>query len=328
MRIIVILSLIIFSFCGPVLATTNLAIASGNWNATGTWSLNRKPTCGDTIKISAGKTVTINAQDNLVPCGTPVVMYISGTLQFTNGNKLDFPCGSWVYITNGGIIKKSTAGGGNSTLISICGYIEWNAGDGQLNGVDTLGGHGTLPVTWLSIQASIKGKVIGIDWSTAVEINNDYFDVERSADGITYISIGRINGNGNRTTVSCYTFTDPEPDPGISYYKLIQVDYDGTMTPSDVVAVNNSMNEIEDIHLSPNPVISEANVAFFVKKSEAATIEIKNAAGQLCLVQQLIVQNGMNTFAIDKIGNLAEGVYTLVINTNSGSTRTFGMIKR
>ena len=310
-------------------AVTNSAIGNGNWDAPGTWSLGRKPTCGDTITIPFGITVTVTAQENLVPCVTPVIVIVDGTWQFTNGNKIDFPCGSWVYISSTGIVKKVTAGGGNSTLISICGYVEWNAGDGVLTGVDTLGGHG-LPVSWLTIEASLSGKNIIVSWSTAVEINNEYFNVLRSDDGFNFTEIGKVAGAGNSTSTSYYSFTDNEPLPGISYYRLRQVDYDGTEDFSHIVAIYNPGRNmgIDEVKVLPNPFSTEANIIFNSKQNYAALAEVKNLGGQICLRQSLNAVRGLNTVPIDRIATLAKGVYTLTITNIAGSSRPYGLIKK
>ena len=313
------------SFAVMITATVN-----GNWGAAGTWSLGRKPTCGDTINLPAGITVTVNAQENLVPCGNPCIIYVSGTWQFTNGNKIDFPCGSWVYLDNGGIIKKVTAGGGNSTLITICGYVEWNAGDGVITGPDTLGGHGSLPVRWLTIEANLSGKNVLVTWSTAVEINNEFFMVMRSDDGMAFTEIGKTNGAGNSTSINYYSFTDTEPFSGVSYYKLKQVDYDGTEDFSAIVAINNPGGSIgiDEIKVMPNPFSEEAKIIFSSKQNYAATAEVKNLGGQVCLRQPLNAVKGLNTFTIDRIAALAKGIYTLTISNISGSSRPCGLIKK
>lgn len=310
-------------------AVTIQSSASGFWNTGTNWSLGRKPTCGDTVIISSGKTVTVNTQDNLSSCGAPLIIYVSGTFQFTNGNKLDLPCGSWVYLKPGGIVKKSTAGGGNSTLISICGYIEWNAGDGQISGIDTLGGHGSLPVTWLALEASLTGKKVNIDWSTASEINNDYFEIMRSADGLVYVPIGKIDGNGNSTVVNYYSFNDLEPEAGINYYKLNQVDFDGRVNPSDVIAVYNpdGIFGIDAAVLAPNPVTSSTLLQFNSAQSSTVSIEIKNGAGQIYRVFSRNVTKGINSFSIDQLSQLPKGVYSLTIYTGKGSCRPLAFIK-
>lgn len=310
-------------------ATTITAIADGSWSSGSTWSLGRKPTCGDTVIIPVNRIVTVNAQENLVPCGAAVIVYVSGTFQFTNGNKIDFPCGSWVYINNGGLVKKATAGGGSSTLISICGYIEWKAGDGPISGPDTLGGHGSLPVSWLSMQASVKGKKIEFSWSTASEINNAYFIIERSNDGINYKWVGKMKGNGNSTSVSYYSFDDAEPANGINYYRLVQVDFDGTENPSSVVAAYFSGGlAIDDVKLSPNPVANEAVIVFDAIADNQTTIEIKNISGQICWSQMVTSVKGTNTFAMDNISKLTKGIYTLTVSTVAGSSKSIGLIKK
>jgi len=292
--------LLLILYAGASIAVSITATGNGNWGAAGTWSLGRKPTCGDTIDIPAAITVTVNAQENLVPCGVPVVLTISGTLQFTNGNKIDFPCGSWVYISSTGIVKKATAGGGNSTLISICGFIEWNAGDGVLTGMDTLGGHGSLPVTWLTIDAAMTGKNVLVSWSTGVEINNEYFDVMRSDDGMTFNKIGN------------------------------QVDYDGKNDVSHPVAIFNPGGSIgiDEIKVLPNPFSYEAKIIFSARQNYAAIAEIRNLGGQVCIRQPLNAMKGLNTFAIEKIANLTKGVYTLTISNIAGTSRPYGLIKK
>src|SRR6185295_19091589 len=104
---------------------------------------------------------------------------IYGILQFTNGNKLSLPCGSVVYIHGSGLVRKATSGGGNSTFIEICGLPEWNAGDGDLYGPDTLGIH-PLPISLLYFDAQPTENRIDVSWITPSEINNDYFTVEKS----------------------------------------------------------------------------------------------------------------------------------------------------
>jgi hypothetical protein len=317
-------------FSGKIsMGVTITATANGNWGAPGTWSLGRKPTCGDTIVIPATKTVTVNAQENLVPCVTPVVLMVNGVLQFTNGNKVDFPCGSWVYVSSTGIIKKATSGGGNSTLISICGYIEWNAGDGILNGVDTLGGHGSLPVTWLTVDAALDGKNVQVSWSTAVEVNNEYFNVMRSDDGVLFKVVGKINGAGNSTSTSFYLFTDVEPLAGVGYYKLKQVDFDGSEDFSHTVAIYNPAGStgIDEVKVLPNPFSEEAKIIFTAKQNYAATAEIKNMGGQVCVRQSLNAVKGLNAISLDRISALTKGVYTLTITNISGSSRPYGLIK-
>ncbi|MFT2008274.1 GDSL-type esterase/lipase family protein [Pontibacter sp. 13R65] len=93
-----------------------------------------------------------------------------------------------------------------------------------------------LPVTLVSFKAEVlaAGKV-KLHWSTAMELNNDYFSVERSIDGSTYETIGRVKGSGNSSTKISYTFLDTSPPAEEVYYRLRQVDFDGTVSLSPVI---------------------------------------------------------------------------------------------
>jgi len=79
-----------------------------------------------------------------------------------------------------------------------------------------------------------------IRWSTATEVNNDHFEINRSSDAITFNKIGSIAGNGNSTQTLSYYFIDVNPIPSINYYRLKQVDYNGNYFELSIISVDNS----------------------------------------------------------------------------------------
>lgn len=94
----------------------------------------------------------------------------------------------------------------------------------------------SFPVEWASIEATLQpDHQVRIDWSTASELNNDYFVIERSQDFVHYEAIGTQSGTGNSQTLQHYQALDPTPLSGRSYYRLRQVDFDGTTAFSPVV---------------------------------------------------------------------------------------------
>jgi len=93
---------------------------------------------------------------------------------------------------------------------------------------------------------------ITLRWKTASEINNDYFEIEKSADGYTFYQIGLIEGSGNSKETISYEFVDTNPLNGIQYYRLKQVDYDGTFEYSDIAQANFAGQVA--LHIYPNPV--------------------------------------------------------------------------
>ena len=109
-----------------------------------------------------------------------------------------------------------------------------------------------LPIELVSFEAiKLKNEVL-VSWKTASEINNDYFEVERSFDGQHFTRIARLEGAGNSTHTINYTFKDKDFVKGVNYYKLIQTDYNGNETMSDIVAVDmnqNSETKIKTVNL-------------------------------------------------------------------------------
>ena len=85
---------------------------------------------------------------------------------------------------------------------------------------------GTLPVSLVSYDVRLNNNKVDITWSTATEVNNKYFTIERSANGIDFVAIGTVNGAGTSSSVHNYSFVDINPLLGVSYYRLTQTDID------------------------------------------------------------------------------------------------------
>lgn len=113
----------------------------------------------------------------------------------------------------------------------------------------------TSPVELFSFYAEDRNGDVALLWATASEKNNDYFDVERSPDGKKFDAISKIKGNGNSGTILYYEFTDEYPVYGTSYYRLKQVDFDGTSEYSEVIAV--TRQDRTSLNVAPNPFSNE-----------------------------------------------------------------------
>jgi hypothetical protein len=101
------------------------------------------------------------------------------------------------------------------------------------------GGCDVLPIELLSFTGKQIKDYNYIEWITASELNNDYFTLERSNDGENWKRIHFINGAGNSSTISRYSFNDYEFKESVNYYKLTQVDFDGIGKESFIISVNN-----------------------------------------------------------------------------------------
>lgn len=108
-----------------------------------------------------------------------------------------------------------------------------------------------LPVEMTSFTAQPEGGFIRLQWSTATEVNNDYFDIERSTDGKVFEIIGKVKGASESLTKKSYVFIDEDPFEGSNYYRLRQVDYDGAAVYTRIVSA--SITAKDHIIIYPNP---------------------------------------------------------------------------
>ena len=103
----------------------------------------------------------------------------------------------------------------------------------------------TLPVELTSFEAVRVDDNVRLEWTTASELNNDYFEVLKSYDGEAFFIIGYVDGHGTSSEVIDYSYTDSEPKR--AYYRLRQLDYDGQFEYSDVVAAKGNGREVISI---------------------------------------------------------------------------------
>ena len=118
-----------------------------------------------------------------------------------------------------------------------------------------------LPVDFISFTAKKRSGSVELSWETASEINNDYFDVERSRDGKSFEAIGKVAGHGTTTEIQNYEFIDRLPYSGKNYYRLKQVDFNGTYEYSDVRVVDFSKRGTV-INIFPNPTADYVSINF------------------------------------------------------------------
>jgi hypothetical protein len=155
-----------------------------------------------------------------------------------------------------------------------------------------------------------------LNWSTATERNNTSFNIQRSANGSDFTNIGAVKGNGTKTTVSDYTFTDNAPLNGINYYRLEQLDVDGKATLSKNVAVVNGSSKAGLLKLYPS--VSDAVLTVETITEGATTLSVSDLTGRV-LLTKTVHATGFASTTLD-ISNLSNGLYLLTFE--SATTRT------
>lgn len=142
-----------------------------------------------------------------------------------------------------------------------------------------------FPVEFVSFSATdLKDGTVGLNWTTASETNNDFFDVERSIDGLTFQSFHQVDGSGNSDRNIQYTARDFQPIEGKNYYRIKQVDFNGNTQYSNTTVV--TMDASTTFSISPNPVTEFTQV--IVPHSEEPTIlRVLDVNGRVVLNTQL-----------------------------------------
>jgi hypothetical protein len=177
----------------------------------------------------------------------------------------------------------------------------------------------SLPIELLYFNATLVGQEVKLDWSTATEVNNDFFRIEKSRNGNDWLTVGTLPGKGNSQVKSDYVYFDQTPYSGYSYYRLIQTDFDKRSSTSEVVRV---LNDTESKWvISPNP----SSGAFVISSSEELrpeAIYIVNSLGQSISFTTQPDPNGLLVHP----AYTSSGVYIVQLKTRSG-VRSVRLIK-
>jgi hypothetical protein len=168
----------------------------------------------------------------------------------------------------------------------------------------------TLPVSLLEFKAAAYNNSVLLTWKTEYEQNNNYFNVERSLNGIDFNLIGRVNGNGTTTFSGSYNFTDMSPSEGFNYYRLKQTDINGKITYSPVRSVRFYK---KSLFVFTKTV--DNNLSFAINSDHEIGFIISNSTGQNCFTGK-----AKGSLLID-ISRLSAGVY--YISTESGDIERF-----
>ena len=164
-----------------------------------------------------------------------------------------------------------------------------------------------LPVELLHFDTKISGKQVFISWSTASERNNDYFSIERSSDGFQFDEIAKVHSNGNSQGIRSYEFLDTKPFFGTNYYRIMQTDFDGKYSYSEIRSVR--MSGIRNVTVTPRTTDGRLQVN---TELEDYSIAVYNAAGQE--VKMFIALSSDQYLHIDE---LKAGLYFLRVVSGS-----------
>ena len=231
---------------------------------------------------------------NVPTYGAYVTVGSSGVSHYTKDNGT-----TWIPLTTGT----------TNTLywVTTSGNYCWAAGNAgtilKLDGV-------VLPVELTSFTAVSQNQQVTLNWSTATEINNNGFEVQRSIANSEFITVGFVRGNGTTTNQSEYTYVDKNISAGNYSYRLKQIDFNGIFEYSDAI-------EVEVLNLDsyvlnqnyPNPFNPSTKIEYILKERTNVKVTIMNTLGEeIAVLANEIQEQGFHELEFSAV-NLPSGIY-------------------
>lgn len=172
-----------------------------------------------------------------------------------------------------------------------------------------------LPVEMVYFEASIVKNNVVLEWSTATELNNDFFEVQRSLDGIEFKVLDEVQGKGTTDETQVYYYNDQDPVPGFQYYRLRQIDYDGVFEYSDIIVVEYVPNgSVFKANLFPNPSI-EKELTVELQTNDLTSpviVSVLDLGGRILISERFEMGTIKNELVLN-VSDLKSGAYLIRI---------------
>ena len=227
-------------------------------------------------------TYEFNSPENHIPDGNYCLASMPGDESFV----ISIPCGGEV-------------------SVSIIGYKSGSGSNGgSCVGFDENISTASLPVELVNFNTSLFDEQVLLEWTTASEIDHDYFAIERSINSKDFEKIGQLNNSEDSYELKHYSFTDDSPATGNNFYRLRQVDLNGHATLSDIRVVN--ISHIKDYLIYPSLATEKVTVNFGKQLESRLSIRVIDMNGKL--VKETQASRGQEEIVIETI-DLAYGAY-------------------
>lgn len=311
----------------------------GSWTDAASWEP-REPQSGDSVVLKSGHTLSL--LESISYEGIKISIY--GTLWIGHASKLQLSNGSKIEVfgPDGSIDGGKTDGNANnakSTRIEYEGTSIWDGSMGPVFGYSTLDENGynavgTLPVTLAYFRASPVDGEVSIEWKTETETNNDFFTVERSADGKNFEEVATVPGAGNSSIPLSYSHKDGAPLAGTFYYRLTQTDFDGMFEQFPLIAVENKhpRQQVEGAPnirtVFPNPFESNFKIDFEMQHARTVEVRLMDMNGNKVFSEAVEAFPGNNRYNFEDRNGLVPGTYLVSIGQHRLSSKAFRLIKK
>jgi Secretion system C-terminal sorting domain len=170
-----------------------------------------------------------------------------------------------------------------------------------------------LPADVLSFTGVHQLTAVQLNWLITSQVAIANFEIERSTDNRLFTAAGSVTAamSLNEPVQFSFTDTDPAAAGSIVYYRLKINAVNGVVKYSNVIAVKNTLQQKDELRVSPNPANNQALLHFYADNESAVTIRMINAHGKTVLLQQRNAVKGMNDMPLQNLAAFGNGVYTL-----------------
>ncbi len=221
-------------------------------------------------------------------------------------------------IASGGGTATGATGNVNYTIGQVFYTTNTSAGGREAGGIQaTINLNNPLPVTFLNFSGSCDNGKVTMGWQTGAELNNNFFEVEKSDDANNWASIATVKGNSESKT---YAYTDERPNAVISYYRIKQVDVDGKFSYSQTVYVMSCGADKQSVLIYPNPTSSGVYIS--TEHTDDMDYELYDMKG--AMISHGKLQAGA-TYV--NMAGLAAAPYYLKVKQNNIELNNFKIIK-
>ena len=186
-----------------------------------------------------------------------------------------------------------------------------------------------LPVELTDFNVELVGEEVQLNWTTATEINNDYFTIEKSTDAVNFEMIDEVPGAGNSQSILNYNYVDDNVYDGVSYYRLKQTDFNGQFEYFPALSVTNQSSGGTLIieKAKPNPFSSQFTLEIKSENKGMADFMIMSMNGEKVDASQIELNEGRTSFTYTNGNKLRSGTYIVNI-TQDGVPTTYKIIKK
>jgi len=311
---------------GGVLVTlynsSDIAVGAAVTDGNGIWQLNDVPPGTNYYLEFTSNIPNFNttASPGSNPTWSPQNIDTNGTAGLTSGTESD---------TDSDITPSGGTANRSASFNIIAGSSFFNMDAGIVNALN----YSPVPVTWLRFKATLVNNSTDVllTWSTATELNNSHFEVERSMDGIQFSGIGRVESkalNGNSSMILNYDLTDfkvSQYQNNTIYYRIRQIDYDGAFAYSPIEAIH--LKDLTSLRLYPSPVSVALNIAFDSRQfGSSVQVKINDMTGRTVLEKTFETLPSTQFNESIDVKHLETGYYTITL-TDGITTKVLKFVK-